>query len=72
MILSSFGFQRNLDFVLYFCNGIAIFEETNFSILSCLGFIRVFVPLLICPYLFLFGGRKIENCLFSHIFPIIP
>ena len=39
MILSSLGFQRNLDFVLYFCNESAIFEEAHFSMLSRLGFI---------------------------------
>ena len=39
MILSSFGFRRKVDFVLYFCNEIDIFEETHFPILGCLGFI---------------------------------
>ena len=38
MILSSFDFQRKVDFVLHVCNEIDIFEETNFSMFSCLGF----------------------------------
>ena len=39
MILSSFDFQRTVDFGLYFCNKIDTFEETHFFILSRLGFI---------------------------------
>ena len=39
MILSSFVFQRKIDFVLYFCSHVVIFEENIFSILGCLGFI---------------------------------
>ena len=39
MIISSFGFQRKVDFSLYFFDDIVfVFEETHFSILSCLGF----------------------------------
>ena len=52
MILSSFGFRRKVDFVLYVCSEIDIFEETHFSILSCLGFI--FKGFCSPAYLFLF------------------
>ena len=38
MILSSFVFQRKVDFSLYFAMRLTLFEETHFSILSRPGF----------------------------------
>ena len=45
MILSSFGFRRKVDFVLYVYDKIDIFQELNFPILSRLGFMRNSFPL---------------------------